>query len=319
MSAAAGAGSPARSESPLSFLAARRVSGTMARTVSHRVENTLGDNEPTRRLKAFGEPAGDPGWFGPDSVAWRVHSELGPMLIGGFSALMLQTLHPRVMQGVADHSAYRSDPLGRLRRTADFLALTTYGGEAAARQAVREVRRLHGRVRGIGPDGRAYRASDPELLCYVHVTEVWSFLRAYQAYSGQLLTLEEKNRYLRETSRVAYELGAAAVPTSTEAVRSYMHAVRPQLLRTEAARQAVCFLRHPIGGSALEKAAHVTLTEAAISLLPPFARRELDLVRPVFYRQLAVRPAATAVSLGLHLTLGESPLLAVARRRASAG
>jgi uncharacterized protein (DUF2236 family) len=285
--------------------------------VSQKVEETLGDDGSSVRRASFSEPAGDPGWFGPDSVAWRVHSELGPMLIGGFSALMLQTLHPLVMQGVADHSTYRTDPLGRLRRTADFLALTTYGGDEAAREAVREVRRVHRRVRGIGPEGRAYRASDPDLLCYVHVTEVWSFLRAYQRYSGQLLTLEEKNRYLRESSRVARELGATRVPSSTEAVRSYIREVRPQLVRTEAARQAVEFLRKPIGSSPLEKAAHVTLTEAAIGLLPPFARRELGLARPTSYRQLAVRPAATVLSLGLHLILGESPPVTAARRRAA--
>lgn len=100
---------------------------------------TVGDAEPNGRLLAFREPAGDPGWFGPSSLAWTVHAELGPMLVGGLSALLLQTLHPLVMQGVADHSNYQEDPFGRLRRTADFLAVTTYGGCGQAAGVVRDI------------------------------------------------------------------------------------------------------------------------------------------------------------------------------------
>lgn len=279
------------------------------------VSTTFGEAEV--RLRSYREPGGDPGWFGPDSMAWRVHADLGSMLVGGFAALLLQTLHPLVMQGVADHSNYREDPLGRLRRTAEFLAATTYGGDALASQAVRQVRSIHGHVRGVAPDGRRYRASDPDLVTYVHVTEVWNFLRSYQRYSRHPLLLAEKNQYLEEEAVVARRLGATWAPTSTAAVREYFRRIRPELRRSEAAVAAVRFLRAPIGRTPVEMAAHSAIVEAAIDLLPPFARRELRLGRPLLYRQGLVRPAAATMALLLHWSLGESPVLAAARERAA--
>jgi uncharacterized protein (DUF2236 family) len=282
--------------------------------ISASVHSTLGDQGP--RLAAYREPPGDPGWFGPDSIAWLVHADLGSMLVGGLSALMLQTLHPLVMQGVADHSNYRDDPFGRLRRTADFLAHTTYGGGQQAAAAVRAVVRIHREVVGVAADGRIYRASDPDLVTYVHVTEVWSFLRAFQLYSGRPLLRSEKERYLSEVAIVARRLGAREVPQSVDEVRCYLRTIRPELRASPAAHEAVAFLRGPLGRSFSERTAHRVLVEAAVDLLPPFARRDLRLGRPSFYRHVAVRPAGLALSSALHLALGESPLLAVSRRRA---
>ncbi|MGH9304463.1 MAG: oxygenase MpaB family protein, partial [Acidimicrobiales bacterium] len=128
------------------------------------VASTFDERGRGRRLGSFADPPGDPGWFGPSSIAWKVHAQLGPMLIGGLSSLMLQTLHPLVMRGVADHSGYRKDPFGRFRRTADFIAATTYGSDEMAWRAVHRVRRMHDEVRGCAGDGRPYVASDPDLL-----------------------------------------------------------------------------------------------------------------------------------------------------------
>ena len=65
----------------------------------------------------YDHPVGDPGLFGPDSATWRVHSDFPGMLAGGLAALMLQTLHPLALAGVWDHSNFREDLVGRLRRT----------------------------------------------------------------------------------------------------------------------------------------------------------------------------------------------------------
>jgi hypothetical protein len=69
---------------------------------------------------------GDPGLFGPDSVSWRVHSDLS-MLVGGVRSLLVQALHPLAMTGVARHSNFRDDPLGRLARTGAYVGVTTFG------------------------------------------------------------------------------------------------------------------------------------------------------------------------------------------------
>jgi uncharacterized protein (DUF2236 family) len=283
--------------------------------VEGRVRATVGDRR--RELRGYREPQGDPGWFGPGSITWDVHSQLGPMLVGGMSALLLQSLHPLVVQGVADHSNYREDPFGRLQRTADFIAATTYGSSELASASVRRVRAIHARVEGRAPDGRHYRAGDPALLTYVHVTEVWGFLRGYQRYSGRPLLLSEKNRYLQEVAVVARRLGAVDVPETTEDVRAYMHDMRPELRMGRAAEQVVAFLMKPARRSAPEVAAQRVIAEAAIDLLPGFARRELGLFRPRGYRMTMVRPAATVLSITLRRTVGEAPMLEASRQRCS--
>ncbi|HXY45512.1 MAG TPA: oxygenase MpaB family protein [Acidimicrobiales bacterium] len=295
-------------------MVAARPDRLLRNSLDGHVHATLGDRR--RGLHVYREPRGDAGWFGPDSMTWKVHSRLGPMLVGGISALLLQTLHPLVVQGVADHSNYREDPLGRLQRTADFIALTTYGSDAVAARAVQSVRTIHGRVRGTTASGQAYRATDPALLTYVHVTEVWSFLRAYQRYSQHPLLATEKNQYLAEVSIVARRLGARAVPESVDEVRAYLREIRPELRRGDEAKRIVGFLlRPPQGSSLLERAAHRTIIEAGIDLLPSFARRELGFVRPVGLRLAAVRPAAAVLSEALHWSVGEAPMLAAAAER----
>jgi uncharacterized protein (DUF2236 family) len=294
---------------------AARPDHLLRESLDGRVKARLGDRR--RRLQVFGEPAGDPGWFGPDSMTWKVHARLGPMLVGGLSALMLQTLHPLVVQGVADHSNYRDDPLGRLQRTADFIALTTYGSSDVAAEAVRNVRTIHARVHGTTSRGEIYRATNPALLTYVHVTEVWSFLRSYQRYSQRPLLATEKNQYLAEVSVVARRLGARDVPESVDAVRDYLRDLRPQLRRGPEAESIVRFLRRPPrGASLLERAAHRTIIEAGIDLLPTFGRRELGLARPAGFRLTAVRPAAMVLSQALQWSVGEAPMLATATERA---
>jgi uncharacterized protein (DUF2236 family) len=269
-------------------------------------------------LDSYEVPAGDPGWFGPDSIAWQVHADLASMLVGGMSALLLQTLHPLVMKGVADHSNYRTDPFGRLQRTAEFIAGTTYGGDELASDLVRHVRSIHARVRGVADGNRPYRATEPALLTYVHVTEVWSFLRAHQRYSGRPLLTSEKNQYLAEMSVVARRLGARDVPTTTAEVQEYLRLVRPVCEMTAEALETVGFLMiSPVGESVLRRSAYATICEAAIDLLPMWARHRLGLYRPSPVRLALVRPAATVLTSALRFVVGGSPVRDAAERRAA--
>jgi uncharacterized protein (DUF2236 family) len=147
---------------------------------------------------------------GPDGAANRahIHETPGPRwFVGGLRALLLQSLHPLAMAGVADHSDYRGDPWGRLQRTSTFLAVTTFGPAADAQRAVDRVRGIHQRVHGIAPDGRPYHASDPHLLEWVHVAEVDSFLLAHRLYGAHPLDQSGRDGYLADTARVARALG----------------------------------------------------------------------------------------------------------------
>ena len=257
---------------------------------------------------------GDAGWFGPDSVAWRVHADLGT-LVGGLRSLLYQTLHPLAMAGVAEHSDYRKDPWGRLHRTAEFVAATTYGTSAEAGAAVARVQRVHAHVRGTAPDGRPYSAEDPALLTWVHATEVDSFLAAYQRY-GAGLTDAEADQYVAEMAMVAIAFGADPVPTNVAELDRVLAGY--QLRGSRQVRDATRFLMFPpLPLSA--RSSYALIAAAAVDLLPLRAQLELRLVVPPLMGPMGVRPAARALFGTLRWALGESPTLVAARARTAAG
>src|SRR5660398_202713 len=105
------------------------------------------------------------------------------MYVGGIRALLLQALHPLAMAGVAGHSGFKGDPWGRLQRTSEYIAVTTFGRIDDAERVIARIRGIHRRVNGTAPDGRPYAASDPHLLKWVHIAEIESFLTAYQTFN----------------------------------------------------------------------------------------------------------------------------------------
>ena len=179
----------------------------------------------------------EPGWFEDDAPIRRVHAD-SSMFIGGLRALLFQSLHPRAMAGVAEHSDYRHDPWGRLQRTADFLAATTFGPASQAERAVEIVHRVHARVVGTTPDGEPYAANDPHLLRWVHLAELDSFLAAHDRFGEQPLVGEERDRYVEESGVIARALGVVGPPTTERELREQLGAFRPALRGTRAAREA---------------------------------------------------------------------------------
>jgi uncharacterized protein (DUF2236 family) len=224
---------------------------------------------------------GDAGLFGPQSATWQVHADYPSMLIGGVSAIMLQALQPLAMAGVYEHSNFREDPFGRLRRTATFLAGTVFGSSEKATSLIEMVHRIHLRVVGTAPDGRPYSANDPALLTWIHTAEVWSFLQAYQRYSLRPLTGDRQDQYIREIAQIAERLGAEGVPHSVTEVEGYFARLLPSLTYGEQAREALTFLRKtPAPNRAMAVGFHI-IFEAATELLPNWARALLGEQRPV--------------------------------------
>lgn len=247
----------------------------------------------------------EPGLFGPDSITWRVHGDPA-MFIGGLRALLIQTFHPLTMAGVADHSEYRRDPLGRFQRTVHYVGITTYGTTAEADAAIKAVRRVHGRVVGTAPDGRRYAANDPHLLDWVHLTEVESFLAAYQRYSTRPLSPDEADAYVAEMARLGHLIGAAEPPTSVAEMNAAMEAFRPELHIGRQARDAVRFLLVP-PFPLVARPAYGIVAGAAVSLLPSWARRMLWLPVAPGVEPLVVRPAATVLMRVLGWALAPEP------------
>jgi uncharacterized protein (DUF2236 family) len=243
--------------------------GDMARSVRRAIGIT-GERAPI---------ASDPdkAYVPPGGMARRVHADLPVMLIGGVSALLLQTLHPLAMAGVAEHSSYQEDPLGRLRRTASFVGTTTFGTVADAEAAIDQVHRVHRRVRGIAPDGRPYSADDPELVTFIHVAEVASFLASSQRYGSRPLKPEECDGYYEEVAPVALALGADWAPRSSAEVESYLLRIRPQLYAGPQARAARDWLLRGVARRPGERAVYSLVVAAAVGVLPGWARRELRL------------------------------------------
>jgi len=276
---------------------------------------TMGRVFPRARTAPGPIAAGDAGLFGPDSVTWRVHSNFS-MFVGGIRALIVQTLHPLAMAGVAQHSNYRADPLGRLHRTAAFIAATTYGTTAEADAAIARVRAIHERVHGVARDGRPYEANDPALLAWVHHGEVQSFLLAYQRV-GPGLGAADADRYVGEMAVLADRMGVRDPMTTAGALHAWVRD-HPELRVTPEARAAVRFLLlAPLPLAA--RAPYAVLLAAAISLVPMRQRLALGLVLPgPVTGRLAFEPAASALVGALGWSLGPSPALAQARARVGA-
>lgn len=215
-----------------------------------------------------------PRWFAPESPIGRVHADAS-MFVGGLRALLLQSLHPLAMAGVAGHSGYRGDPWGRLERTATFIATTTFATTTDAQAAVDRVRAVHERVRGKAPDGRPYRAGDPHLLTWVHAAEADSFLTAHQRFGERPLTAAEADEYVAQAATVARALGAVVVPETVADLRATIEDYRPELEATAAALDAARFLlaEPPLPGPA--RPPYALLAAGAVRLLPGWARESL--------------------------------------------
>lgn len=236
-----------------------------------------GPDAAREAAQIWGKPG--PRWFAPDDPIWRVHQDAS-MFAGGICALLLQSLHPSAMAGVAGHSGYRGDPWGRLQRTSRYLAVTTYGTIDDAEAAIRKVREIHLRVRGKDSRGRSYRADDPDLLRWVHIAEAYSFLRAHQAYGRHPLLPEEADLFVRQGAISARLLGAGGLPGSVAELEQALQDCRPELESTDDARQAARFLlvHPPLPLPA--RPGYAALTTGAVALLPPWARTMLRLPLP---------------------------------------
>jgi uncharacterized protein (DUF2236 family) len=229
-------------------------------------------------------PKGDPGLFGPQAVCWQVHGDFPSMLIGGICALMLQMLHPRVLAGVWDHSNFREDMLGRLRRTGQFISGTTFGSTQDANWLIDKVRGIHAQISGTAPDGSVYAADDPALLTWVHVAEVSSFMAAHLVYLNPDLPIADQDRYYAETALVAERLGARDVPRSALQIARYLDDMRPHLVCDERTLEVLRILRNAPAPSRMAKPMGNLMMQAGIELMPEWASAMFDIQLSGFKR-----------------------------------
>jgi uncharacterized protein (DUF2236 family) len=259
-------------------------------------ERVAGKEGPKHRDRIHNTPGER--WFADDRPIRQVHAD-SSMFIGGLRALLLQSLHPLAMAGVAGHSGYRGDPWGRLQRTSYFLAVTTFGLAEDAEHAVRRVRAIHAKVTGTAPDGRPYSAADPHLLAWVHVAEVDSFLMTYQRYGTAPLDQAGRDAYVADAARVARALGVLDPPETEDELREQLAAFRPELRGTREARAAARFvlLRPPL--PTVVRAPYAVLAAAAVGSLPAWARLPLRLPYLPVTEATVVRAAGVGITQAL--------------------
>lgn len=246
-------------------------------------------------------------WFSNDDPIARVQGAPS-MYVGGIRALLLQSLHPLAMAGVAGHSGYRDDPWGRLQRTSDYVATTTFARISEAEAMITRIRGIHARIRGRLPDGREYAASDPRLLMWVHCAEIQSFLAAYQAYARPRLTAAEADRYVEQTGLPAALLGVVDPPRSVAELSARLASYVDELEFSEATADVIDLLitNPPLAWPM--QAGYRMLATGAVAILPTDARELLGLGGSRFGDALWRRPLGTVSTAAVRWALGQARL-----------
>ena len=253
---------------------------------------------------------GDPGLFGPGSASWHVLGDVSSF-IGGIRALMIQAAHPEVVAGVADHSTYEVDPLGRLSRTSSYVTATGYGAMPEVEEALSVVRRAHVPVKGLSHRGTHYSASGGDFASWVHNVLIDSFLSAHQVFGREPLSRDGADAFVAEQAKLGAMLRSTDLPT-TQAGLSDWIATHPALDTSPGMEATMRFLRKPplpmgvnVGYRALFQAAAATIPERIRELLGVTAYP-------------GAVPAGSALIGALRWSMGSSPSWWLALERTGA-
>ncbi len=228
----------------------------------------------------------DAGYFGPGSAVWHVNGA-APTMLAGIRALMMQTLHPGAMAGVADHSRYHSDPLGRLAGTVRWVVVTTFGSTETVSSEVSRVSRMHERVKGDytpnrGSQPTSYSAADASLIAWVHLVFTDAFLDSHLKLGRSIPDVDSESgpdRYVREWSAAGKLMGYPHPPTTQKGLADAIAAFEPELRSDERVSEALRFILEPPLPKTI-RPGYRLLSAAAVASLEPRYRELLGLKRP---------------------------------------
>jgi uncharacterized protein (DUF2236 family) len=238
-----------------------------------------------------------------NGIARIVHRELPSMLVGGLGSLFFQMLHPLAMAGVADHSRYKEDPLGRLLSTANFISATTFGSRESAKAAIDRVLNVHQFVHGVADDGRPYDANDPRLLLWVHCAEIYMFLNAFRRFGSRRLSEDEADRYVAEMAPIAEALGVERAPTSVSELNDALLSFRAELRLSADGKAARDFIAYGLMKSRTQRVVYRLMVLSAWSLLPLYAQELLGVRRSSLVDRLFIHPVTSLVCAAMRLAV----------------
>jgi uncharacterized protein (DUF2236 family) len=207
-------------------------------------------------------------------MTWRVDRETAVLLGSGARALLLQVAHPKVAAAVADHSRYRSDPLGRLRDTLDAIYGFSFADRSGVERILSQIHHLHTRVSGRTPDGKPYSALDPHLLLWVYATLIDSSLLAYETFVAKLSAGEREAYYAElRSAGPLWGIRAADFPDSLVGLRAWMGdlVASGEVRVSPQGRHVGRFILEPRVWW-MPRPAEVLLRQGTIWLLPPVLR-----------------------------------------------
>lgn len=220
----------------------------------------------------YAEPLGDPGLCGPGSISWEINGDMASVGLAGMGAIIMEVLHPAVMAGVFTQSTYETQPLRRARNTLGYVVQTTFGSTESATKVVERVKKVHSRIKGETLDGRPYEALDPELIAWVHTCIPMGIMQVFDRYNRPL-SIEEKDRYLREQAVIGRMGGADWVPESHAELVDYVEAMRPKMAVNEQTREFLGFLIGEGRASGREVFERKLQLQLSMSLMPVWAQK----------------------------------------------
>jgi len=268
-------------------------------------------NPPWLSVVAEGD---DIGMFSPNDAPWIIHRDFST-LVGGVRALLMQALHPGSLAGVAQHSRYEQDPLGRLSGTIRWLTITTFGSNQAVQNEASRVNRMHTRVSGDYQTAQgqtsSYRAADPRLLLWVHIAFMESFLRSHQNYSKAPIP-GGADAYVRLWGKSVAPLGLDDVPTSEAELNLLLDEFCEELIVTDQTRAVIKWIRNaPL--PPLTKPVYKLLFYSAVASLDPRFRALIGIRSAPLW---LLRPVTTGMLSLMRFAIGpESPIEDAALRR----
>jgi len=299
--------------------------------IAHQTVQNVVDKQFDRYIRTrffrgmeFAGPVGDPGWFGPGSAVWHVHSHMETLVFGLQCAAFIERLDPSIYWMGIHHSRLvkpesKDNPmpevelegiLARLGHSIAFFIGTAYGSTATAERLALAVRSMHHTVKGTRPDGARYDADDPEWLRWNYATVVWGIATAHELYHPQPLRGRKLDRYYGEFVRVGHALGGTDLSTTKAETLDCLKSYLPKL--------AVTY------GTAMATGPNLPLPLAALNwavrdTMPSWAKGLIQHSDPNVLERTARRAAVWSILNGLHVASGPLPEFEQAKARVADG
>ncbi len=254
----------------------------------------------------FAAPLGEPALLSPDSISWRIFKNPIALFIGGISAVILELADPAVRSGVWNYSTFRTDPMGRLRRTGLAAMVTIYGARSVAEPMIAGVVRKHAKVIGETPAGVPFCANDSSLLEWVHATASFGFAQAYSRYVAPLSSAEMSAWYL-EGVPVSRLYGALDAPSSEIELRELFDAAKQRLEPSPIIFEFLQIMRDAPAFPLQLRWLQRMMIGAAVELIPAWMRERLSLSASYGLRRWERALVKVAGVLADRIVLAQSP------------